>query len=72
MLKQFFTACWPLLVITVIIVLSAWSIHRHNREAARKGQNPLSFRTGFGRKSFHNDPARPYTEDRRINRNWKP
>ena len=37
-------ACWPFLLCIVIILLAAWFNRRHNRDAARKGQNPRSIR----------------------------
>ena len=65
-------ACWPFLLCIVMILLAAWFNRRHNRDAARKGQNPRSIRFGFGRNAFRKAPEPPYTGDRRINRNWKP
>lgn len=64
-------SCWPFLLFIVVIVLSAWAYHRHNRNAARKGQNPHHIRIRFGRSSFHKTPEQPYTGDRKINRHWK-
>lgn len=72
MLKSFFAIYWPYLLFTVVMLLAYWSNRRHNRDAARKGQNPRSFNFSFGRNFFRKEPEQPYTEDRRINRNWKP
>ena len=62
----------PFLLFTMIIALSAWSNRRHNRDAARKGQNPRNFNFRFGRNSFRKEPEQPYTADRKINRSWEP
>ena len=72
MLKAFIKVCWPYLLFFAIMALSAWSNHRHNRDAARKGQNPRNIHFSFGHNPFHKEPEQPYTEDRKINRSWKP
>ena len=64
--------CWPFLVILVVLAVVVWFNSRHNRDAARKGQNPRSLNLRFGRNAFRKDPEMPYTEDRKINRYWKP
>jgi hypothetical protein len=71
-MKLFLVNNWHYLLFAAIILLAAWSNHRHNRDAARKGENPRSFNITFGRNSFRKDPEPPYAEDRKINRNWKP
>jgi len=63
---------WPFLLFFVIMLLASWSNHRHNRDAARKGQNPRSLDLSFGRNPFRKKPEQPYAEDRKINRHWKP
>ena len=72
MLKTLWEMYWPYALFFAIIALASWSNHRHNRNAARKGENPRSLHFSFGRNSFRKEPEQPYTEDRRINRNWKP
>lgn len=72
MLKMLLQASWPYLLFAAIMALAAWLTHRHNRDAARKGENPRSIRFSFGHNSFRKDPEQPYTGDRKINRHWKP
>ena len=72
MLQAFWETYWPYLLFFAIMALSAWSNHKHNRDAARKGKNPRSIHFSFGRNPFRKQPEEPYTDDRRINRNWEP
>ena len=72
MWQSILEAYWPFLLFIVIMLLASWSNHRHNRDAARKGQNPRSLNLHFGRNAFRKEPEQPYTEDRRITRYWKP
>ena len=71
MLKTLWEMYWPYALFFAIMALASWSNHRHNRNAARKGENPRSLHFSFRRNSFRKEPEQPYTEDRRINRNWK-
>ena len=59
MLKAFFANYWPFLVFFAIMALASWSNHRHNRTAARKGENPRSINLRFGRNSFRKEPELP-------------
>ena len=72
MWQDMLETCWPFLLLAAILALAAWLNSRHNRTAARKGQNPRRLRLGFGRNPFRKEPEQPYTADRKINRNWKP
>jgi len=72
MLKTLWEMYWPYALFFAIMALASWSNHRHNRNAARKGENPRSLHFSFGRNFFRKEPEQPYTEDRRINRNWNP
>ncbi len=71
MLKTLWVNYWPYLLISAIMLLACWSNHKHNQDAARKGENPRHFIISFGRSSFRKEPEQPYTDDRKINRNWE-
>ena len=71
MLKAFLANNWHYLLFLAIILLAAWPVYKHNRNAARKGKNPFNFSLSHRRNAFLKEPQ-PYTEDRKINRNWKP
>ena len=71
MLKAFLQSYWPFLVFFTIIAAASWPIHKHNRDAARKGENPVNFNLSHRRNAFLKEPQ-PYTDDRKINRNWEP
>lgn len=62
---------WHYLVFFAIILLAAWPVYKHNRDAARKGRNPINFTLSHRHNDFLKEPQ-PYTEDRKINRNWEP
>lgn len=62
---------WPFLLFIAIMLLASWPVYKHNRSAARKGKNPIIFNLSHRRNAFMKEPQ-PYTEDRKINRNWKP
>ena len=71
MLKSFVTNYWPILLVCAIPLLAAWPIRKYNRNAARKGKNPINLHLTHRRNAFLKEPQ-PYTDDRRINRHWKP
>lgn len=71
MLKTFLENNWHYLLFFAIILLAAWPAYKHNRDAARKGKNPINFNLSHKRNAFFKKPQ-PYTEDRRINRRWEP
>lgn len=62
---------WPVLLFFAIILLTAWPVYRHNRDAARKGKNPINFNLSHRRNAFLKEPQ-PYTEDHKINHRWNP
>ena len=62
---------WHYLLFLVIILLTAWPVYKHNRDAVRKGKNPVNFNLSHRRNAFLKEPQ-PYTDDRKINRNWEP
>lgn len=64
---------WIAIVALLIFVLLICLVARNqNREAAKQGgRNPAQFRFGFGRNRLKKGPEKLYTEDGKINRNWK-
>lgn len=62
---------WYFLLAAAILALAAIPAIRHNRNAARNGENPIVMRVSFGRNPFRKSPEEPYADDRRINRDWK-
>ena len=72
MLKAFLESCWPWLLFFIIMAVAAWFNHRHNRDAAQKGQNPRNIDLSFGRNPLRKKPEPPYTDDRKLNRHWNP
>ena len=71
MLKAFLENYWHYLLFFAIILLAACPIYKYNRNAARKGKNPINFNLSHRRNAFLKEPQ-PYTEDRKINRRWEP
>jgi hypothetical protein len=64
---------WIAIVVLLVFVLLIYLVARNqNREAAKQGgRNPAQFRFGFGRNRLNKGPEKLYTEDGKINRNWK-
>ena len=56
MLKTLWEMYWPYALFFAIMALASWSNHRHNQNAARKGENPRSLHFSFGRNSFRKEP----------------
>ena len=64
---------WPAVVgFLVLVFIICLAAHRQNRDAEKQGgRNPVQFRFRFGRNSFEKAPEELYTQDRKINREWK-
>ena len=67
------TEYWLAAIAPIIAVLVfCLAAHKQNREADKQGgRNHASAQIGFGRNSFRKEPEELYTEDRKINREWK-
>ena len=64
---------WLIFAFCLVIVLLVYiAARKQNREAEKQGgRNPVRFRIGFYKKPFQKEPEELYTEDRKINRDWK-
>ena len=64
---------WLAAIAPIIVVLVfGLAAHKQNREADKQGgRNHAKAQIGFGRNSFRKEPEELYTEDRKINREWK-
>lgn len=58
--------------VLVLVILICLAARKQNLEAEKQGgRNPVRFHVGFVSKPFHKYTDELYTEDRKINREWK-